>query len=98
MSAALERILADVKPPPPPVPAWSAQQQEQQAAFNTANAAAHPAVYFCPGLFQDLALLYHALQDAISASAPPPVDPKKGQLPNKNSLLQLFLALCKLKP
>ena len=74
----MERILADVKPPPHAVPVWNAEQQHQEAAFNTANAAAQPAVYFSPDVYQDLAQLYHTLQERLAASAPPPVDPKKG--------------------
>lgn len=79
VEGALERILADVKPPPHAVPVWNAEQQHQEAAFNTANAAAQPAVYFSPDVYQDLAQLYHTLQERLAASAPPPVDPKKGR-------------------
>ncbi len=78
VEGALERILADVKPPPHAVPVWNEVQQHQEAAFNTANAAAQPAVYFSPDVYQDLAQLYHTLQEHLVASAPPPVDPKKG--------------------
>ena len=77
----MERILGDVKAPAAAAPAWSAEQQEQQSAFNTANAAAQPAVYYSPALYQDLAMLYHTLQEAVAASTPPPVDAKKGQWP-----------------
>ena len=80
VEAALERILADVKPPAPAAPLWDAEQQSQEAAFNSANAAAHPAVYYTPAAYHDLALLYSGLQSALAASAPPPVDLKKGEL------------------
>ncbi len=79
VEGALERILADVKPPPHAVPVWNAEQQHQEAAFNTANAAAQPAVYFSPDVYQDLAHLYKILQERLAASAPPPVEPKKGR-------------------
>lgn len=79
VEGALERILADVKPPPHAVPVWDEVQQHQEAAFNTANAAAQPAVYFSPDVYQDLAQLYHTLQERLVTSAPPPVDPKKGR-------------------
>ncbi len=79
VEGALERILADVKPPPHAVPVWNEAQQHQEAAFNTANAAAQPAVYFSPDVYQDLAQLYHTLQERLVASAPLPVDPKKGR-------------------
>ena len=80
VEAALERILADVKPPVHAAPLWDAEQQSQEAAFNTGNAAAQPAVYYTPATYQDLALLYSSLQTALVASAPPPVDLKKGEL------------------
>ncbi|DBA87185.1 TPA: hypothetical protein ACH3X2_005189 [Trebouxia sp. C0005] len=79
VEGALERILADVKPPPHAVPVWDEVQQHQEAAFNTANAAAQPAVYFSPDVYQDLAQLYHTLQERLVTSAPPPVDPKKAK-------------------
>ncbi|KAL0020544.1 hypothetical protein WJX77_000174 [Trebouxia sp. C0004] len=79
VEGALERILADVKPPPHAMPVWSEVQQHQEAAFNTANAAAQPAVYFSPDVYHDLAQLYHTLQGRLAASAPPPVDPKKAK-------------------
>lgn len=81
VSAALERILGDVKAPAAAALAWRAEQQEQQSAFNTANAAAQPAVYYSPALYQDLTMLYHTLQEAVAASTPAPVDAKKGQWP-----------------
>lgn len=79
MEAALERILADVAPPVHAAPLWNVEQQSQEAAFNTANAAAQPAVYYTPAAYQDLALQYGGLQTALAASAPPPVDLKKGE-------------------
>lgn len=80
VSAALERILADVQPGPAAAPLWTLEQQQQQAAFNSANAAVQPAVYYWPDAYRELAELYLSLQQAISAAAPPPPDPKKGQL------------------
>lgn len=79
-SAALERILADVDPPIPPVPVWTAAQQQQAAAFTSANCAVAPAVYYRPALYQELASLYTKLQAAVLASAPQPVEAKRGEL------------------
>ena len=73
----MERILADVKAASPVVPIWSAGQQEQAVAFNNANSAVQPAVYFSPGLYEDLGRVYQTLQQAITASAAPQVDTKK---------------------
>lgn len=77
-SSALERILADIKPAAPSVPVWTAEQQQQQAAFNAANCSISPAVYYSPGVYQDLAALYSDLQAALLASLPQAADTKKG--------------------
>ena len=77
-SAALESILADVDPPIPPVPVWTAAQQQQAAAFTAANWAESPTVYYRPSLYQELASLYTKLQAAMLASAPQPVEAKRG--------------------
>ena len=77
-SSALERILADVHPAAPSVPCWTAEQQQQQAAFNAANCSVSPAVYYSPGVHQDLAALYSDLQAALLASLPQAADTKKG--------------------
>ena len=77
MASALERVLADVKPVPLAVPVWSLEQQQQEAAFNAANAALQPAVYYCPDAFKALEALYADLLEAIAASVPVP-EVKKG--------------------
>ena len=79
VTATLERILADVQPGPAAAPVWGLEQQQQESAFNTANAAVQPPVYFSPAAYEALAGLYGRLQGAINAAAPPPADPKKGQ-------------------
>lgn len=78
MSAALERILADVEPAPQAAPAWSVDQQQQESAFNTANASLQPAVYYSPDAYQALDALYADLLQAVAASAPAPAEVKKG--------------------
>lgn len=77
-SSALERILADINPAAPSVPVWTAEQQQQHTAFNAANCSISPAVYYSPGVYQDLAALYSDLQAALLASLPQAVDTKKG--------------------
>ncbi len=78
MSAALERILADVTPAPQAAPAWSLEEQQQESAFNTANASQQPAVYYSSEAYQALDALYIDLLQAVAASAPVPVEVKKG--------------------
>lgn len=78
MSAALERVLADVAPTLKAAPAWSTEQQQQESAFNSANAAVKSAVYYSPDTYNDLAALYIELLEAVAASAPPVVEVKKG--------------------
>lgn len=70
VASALERILADVQPQPRAAPVWSLEQQQQEAAFNTANAAVQPAVYYCPDAYKALQALYADLLEAIAASMP----------------------------
>ena len=77
MALALERVLADVKPLPQAAPVWSFEQQQQEAAFNTANAALQPAVYYSPGAYKALDALYADLLQAIAAVVPVP-EVKKG--------------------
>lgn len=77
MASALERVLADVQPVPRAAPVWSLEQQQQEAAFNTANAALQPAVYYCPDAYKALQALYADLLEATAASVPVP-EVKKG--------------------
>ena len=77
MTAALERVLADVKPLPRAASVWALEQQQQEAAFNFANAALQPAVYYSPDAYKALDALYAHLLQAIAASVPV-IDGKKG--------------------
>lgn len=78
VAAALERVLADVKPLMPAPAVWSLEQQQQEAAFNTANASLQPAVYYSPDAYQALIALYADLLQAVAAGAPAPPEVKKG--------------------
>ena len=75
----MERVVANVAPPPRPAPVWSVEQQQQESAFNTANAGVKPSVYYSPDTYNSLAALYAELLEAVAASAPPPVEAKKGE-------------------
>ena len=97
MSAALERILADVEPAPQAAPAWSLDQQQQESAFNTANASLQPAVYYSPDACQAMDTLYTDLMQAVAASVPVPAEVKKGSpaIWHRTTAVMWMLSGCK---